>query len=430
MKYKKNIIILTFYSIICFVFIFAKNENTNNNLEKECYVSNNSLITILPTKIPTLNPIKENVISNNKYNNDINNNNIKNIIEEHKSKENIEKDKIETNIVKIEDLKITTSKNELYIENNDGIYNYCPTIIKEDNVFHTIYCSNENPYEVIDHIYYRKSIENENNFHFYDKIKILSPTPNEWDSIHVCDPSIIYGEYTYDNITYNYLMAYLGCNTLDNQQNKIGLAVSNSIETNWTKTKNINPIISIPYDNEHSDVFQWGVGQPSLINLDGKGMTLIFYTQGTYNITSQIVELWDLSNLNNPTKLWKTTLSNNGTNDFVSNADFVYENNILYMICDTHPFREGILSNVPNKTNVYKTHIKDFYDLNSFSNCFWEYVYSLDKISTSYEKNHNACFVRNKYGNYIGNYVAYSYAIEKEDFLNSLWTYRFKLKDF
>lgn len=225
-------------------------------------------------------------------------------------------------------------------------------------------------------------------------------------------------------------MAYLGCNTLDNQQNKIGLAVSNSIEANWTKTKNINPIISIPYDNEHSNVFQWGVGQPSLINLDGKGMTLIFYTQGTYNLTSQIVELWDLSNLNNPTKLWKTTLSNNGTNDFVSNADFVYENNILYMICDTHPFGEGILSNIPNKTNIYKTYISDFYATNSYVNCEWEYVYSLDKDSTSYEKNHNACFVRNKYGNYIGNYVAYSYAIEKEDFLNSLWTYRFKLKDF
>ena len=395
--------------------------NNNTSIENKQEIVNNN--TSIENKQENIN---NNTSIENKQENINNNTSIENKQENINNNTSIENK--QENIIL--NNKITSSKNELYLKDKDGFYNYCPTIIKDNNMIHSFYCSNENAFEVIDHIYYRKSVEYENGFIFYDEIKILSPSSNGWDSVHVCDPSVVSGLYTYNNTNYNYLMAYLGCNTYDNQQNKIGFAVSNSLEKDWVKTTEINPIISIPYNINYKDCFQWGVGQPSLINLDNKGTTLIFYTQGTYNLTSQIVELWDLSNLNNPIQLWTTSLSNKGTNDFISNADFVYKDNILYMTCDVHPFGNGILSNIPNKTNIYKTYINDIYNKNSFVDCKWEIVYTLDENTTSYKKNHNTCFVRDKFGYYIDNYVCYSYAIEKNNFSNSLWTYRFKLKEF
>lgn len=325
---------------------------------------------------------------------------------------------------------ITNSKNQLFIKEKEGYYVYCPSIIKEDNVYHNFYCSNSNSFEIIDSIYYRQCIEGNNSFIYEEEIEILKPSLNEWDSMHVCDPTIIEGQFLYNNNSYKYLMAYLGCNTIDNQQNKIGFAVSNYLDKEWIKTKEINPIINISYDKNHKDSFQWGVGQPSLINLDKKGNILVFYTKGTYNLTSQVVELWNLSNLNKPIKIWSTTLNDLGMNDFISNADFIYNDNELYMICDNHPFDSKILSNIPNSISIYKTNIEDFFSQHSFEKCKWNYVYKIDKNITNYEKNHNSCFVRTFYGEYITNHIAYSYAIEKENFAQSLWSYRYKLLEY
>lgn len=349
-------------------------------------------------------------------------------IENKYTKEIIEEIKNEINIKSIK----INNENNLDLNSNfsNGYYNYCPTIIKEQNNYHNFYCSNENSYEVLDHIFYKK-IKNINKFFFIkEETKILSPTPDSWDSVHVCDPSIIKGEFNYNGNCYNYLMTYLGCNTYDNQQNKIGIAISNNLDYGWIKINEINPLISIDYDFEHQDSFQWGVGQPSIINIDNKNKVLIFYTKGTFNKTCEMTSLWDFSDLNKPHRLWEVELSNKGTNDFISNADFVFDETNLYMICDVHPFEEGVLSNIPTKSNIYKTKITDFYSEESFLNCNWEKIKTIDKNETSFDRNHNSSILRDEYGHFIDNTIIYSYAKEKEDFLNSLWTYRFSMINF
>lgn len=323
----------------------------------------------------------------------------------------------------------TSSYCDLFYENDLNIYNYCPSVLVEGNNINVFYCSNVSSGVVLDHICYRTCTLADNGYIYSDKIDILQPTSGSWDSIHVCAPSVVSGNFIYDGVSYRYLMTYLGCNTTDNQNNKIGLAVSNSLNSGWTKVDAVNPFIDFVYDNAHSDTFQWGVGQPSIINLDGNGKILVCYTKGTYDLTSEIAELWDLSNLNNPVKLGETTI-NNPNSDFISNADFALSGNTLYMICDTHPFDSGILSNVAHCSTVYRTEINISDIIGSLSGCSWTAEYEINQNISGHKRNHNAGLFRDSYGNLSSRSILYTVADEINDFSNSLFSYRLKRSDF
>lgn len=320
----------------------------------------------------------------------------------------------------------TETNKELFTEKSEGIYNYCPSVMINNNEIHTYYCSNINSYEISDHIFYRKSYKSFDETYLYtEKIPVLTPSETGWDSVHVCDPSIISGNFQYQEENYKYLMSYLGCNTLNNQQNQIGIAVSKYPDKNWIKVQEINPIIKCNYNSNFKNQFQWGVGQASIINLKNNKI-LFFYTEGTYNRTDTKVELWDLSNLNNPQQIFKTNLSNNGMNDFISNADFAIKDSTLYMICDTHPFTGKLLNNISDVSTIYTTEISDFANSNNYSSCTWS---KLNKIS-SFQKNHNAGFFRDEFGNLKEQKILYTSAFEQWDFTSSLWTYRLKIHEF
>lgn len=319
----------------------------------------------------------------------------------------------------------TNSTEDLFIKEGSGYYNYAASVLVNDKI-NTFYCSNKNSKEIIDYICYRESSLTEDNTYEYSEEKIvLSPTPGTWDEVHVCDPSVIQGNFNYNGTNYCYLMAYLGCNTTNNQENKIGLAVSNSLDSGWIKI-NANPIITIPYDTAHTDAFQWGVGQPSILSIDGNGNVLICYTQGKWNLTSQVASVWNLSDLNNPVCLGSTTISSNGTNDFISNADFAYSNGTLFLICDKHPFSAGTLNNVSDTSAIYSASISSLSDLNAISNCTWTSVATIG----NYDKNHNSAFFRDGYGNLYSRNVLTTKAEQLSTFTDSLWTYRLKNVEF
>lgn len=157
-------------------------------------------------------------------------------------------------------------------------YNYCPTIFEEDGVRHIYYCANKKHGNVTDYVAYRKGVKDETGRFIYSDIQyVLEPTENSWDSRHVCDPSVVKGEFTYNQENYNYLMAYLGCVTSDNTSNEVGLAVSKSPEGPWIKVGD-GPFCD--YELNDNSGFQWGYGQPSLVSVDRKSEILLFYTVG------------------------------------------------------------------------------------------------------------------------------------------------------
>ncbi len=274
-----------------------------------------------------------------------------------------------------------------------NVYKYCPTCI--DGTI--LYCSNEDsPGKVKDGIYLNGT-------------KVLSTTKNSWDSAQVCDPSVITGDFTYNGANYNYLMAYLGCATLDCTANEIGFAVSNDLR-NWTKT---GKVVSAKRDGF------WGVGQPSLINYNDN--VFLFYTSGTAQATTSYVEQLDCADLNNIDRLGTQQIS--CSYDFISNGDFAYGDGMLYMTCDTHPFPAGSLNFISAVQSVYSAPWDG--TLNSIANMNWTRIAQIGSGTTGHERNHNGCFYRDGSGQLTSRVVFVTTADAIGSFTDNLFTYRF-----
>ena len=222
---------------------------------------------------------------------------------------------------------------------NENFYNYCPTVMIEGRTMHIWYCSNEKSGNVTDFVAYRKGIlHDDGKWTFSEKQLVLGPgEKGTWDCRHVCDPSVVKGEFYYNGTQYNYLMAYLGCLTSDCTRNEVGIALAQNPEGPWIKPEQINPIADFHADyglsrtesnSGNSANTAWGYGQPSLVSVDKKGQVILFYSAGTPSGTYTIAELWDLSNVNEPIEKHSLMVSNKGiTNsgggtDVINNADF------------------------------------------------------------------------------------------------------------
>lgn len=273
-------------------------------------------------------------------------------------------------------------------------YTYCPVGITGNNKTTTFYCRNGAAGQVIDYIYSTSiSVQGK-------KRTIVALKPSEdisrFDSVHVCDPTVISDSFEYQNKDYKYAMFYLGSQSLDNQCNRIGVALSNNINGRFIKPEN-NIVIDYTYDSNYPDVFQWGVGQPSAISL-GNGKVLLFYTRGDMNGTDTYVSLLDMSDVGNIRILETTKLSTDGIGTFTSNADFAYDNvnKRLYMVCDKRPFADGELSIVADTSCEYYTDIH--LDMSSLSFCKWNLMKDIDPSLTGHNRNHNCGFIRNDRG--------------------------------
>ena len=275
----------------------------------------------------------------------------------------------------------------------EKIYKYCPTCIN-GMVF---YCSNEaTPGKVRDGICYNGQ-------------RVLTTTSGDWDSVQVCDPTVIEGQFSFNGSPYRYLMAYLGCATYDCTANEVGLAVSNDL-MNWVKT---GRVIWATRDGF------WGVGQPSLINYDGK--IFLFYTSGSAAKTTTYVEQIDCNDLNNVQHIDKKQIICNY--DYISNADFAYLDGTIYMTCDTHPFPEGSLNFISATQSVYSAPWDGNVDSLELLN--WQLIARIGAETTGHERNHNGCFVRDGSGRLLSRTLYLSTADSIGSWSDNLYTYRF-----
>jgi len=124
-----------------------------------------------------------------------------------------------------------------------------------------------------------------------------------------------------------------------------------------------------------------------------------------YNLTSEKLEEWDLSNLDVPYKIEDTiTITNagrtmtNGAQDFISNADFMLDGSTLYMVADTHPFEGNALSFVADMSTISTIVIDPANITMSINNCTWQTYSTVSRESTGFDKNHNCGFISNSYG--------------------------------
>ena len=314
-----------------------------------------------------------------------------------------------------------------FTNDKEGIYNYCPSIMKlNDEALYIYYCTNFNSYDVTDYIGCRKGVQNGDGRIAWGEEKIvLFPSAGTWDARHTCDPSVIAGDFKYQNKRYGYMMAYLGCTSSDNQNNKIGIAVSESPEGPFIKIEN-DPLVDFEMDSEYSG-FQWGVGQPCLINADKQGRVWIFYTRGDRNGTRLVMDEWELTDLDAPQRLSTEEVSGkglvklNGSSDYMNNADLLYdaENKRFYASSDCHP-------NPSDEPNFISSHFRVTYFVqkDSFSDVVWKNHTVISPQMTNFARNHNTGLLRDEYGHMADNgylTVFYTMSITGD---NSLWSYR------
>lgn len=112
---------------------------------------------------------------------------------------------------------------------------------------------------------------------------VLRKSSSGWDSFHVCDPSVIKGNFTCNGTAYTYAMYYTA--TYDNLtfgcDNNIGVAFSNN-GINWVKYG--SPVVS-PAGNAKQ---QYGAGMQTVYNQNGTIIMVYYDTTlgGNYMVTS------------------------------------------------------------------------------------------------------------------------------------------------
>lgn len=336
----------------------------------------------------------------------------------------------------------------------DGIYNYCPAAFEEGGVRHIYYCSNTIPRDVTDSIAYRTARMIDGRWLYSDESIVLEHTKHwmGWDTVHVCDPDVVKGQFSYKGENYNYLMAYLGCSTTNNQNNEIGLAVAKAPGGPFIKIGEHNPIV--PFERDRSTPqkdasFQWGVGQPSLVSIDKKGKVLLFYTSGKVEGTFLFTEHWDFSNLDAPVPIgehWRQKVNNAGLigrdkhGTSLNNAEAVYEpsRGTIFLIADGWPhfLPETDVAGEPQFISATLRllgfsrffHPEDLANI-SFLNGKWTLIDEISIADSGFPRNHNAGLVHDPYGWALHTDqidVLYSISLVNEPSL-SLWTYRIHL---
>lgn len=283
-------------------------------------------------------------------------------------------------------------------------YAYCPTVIKENGISHLWFCGNPVSGQFIDNIYYMQIDENGNKT---SPVTVLLPgNQGKWDDRHVCDPSVVKGNFIFEDKNYKYAMFYLG-NNKNYYFNEIGVAFSNSLNsTNWIKYP--NPIISKTWTTQgdyqiNSALKAWGVGQPSAISLDNSGLVLLAYTIGDVNGTRVEYAKIDISNMTNyvprvPIKMvdWGLKQIDNMQKDYTSNIELAFDsiNNVIVMIRPVHP------NPIDYPSYINETLEINYIDLDSFENSTgtWTKLIRISPEISNYPRNHNACIERNSFG--------------------------------
>lgn len=326
-------------------------------------------------------------------------------------------------------IAMPTKNNNLQFDSTkEGIYNYCPSIMElADGTVYIYYCTNTESFQVVDYIGCRKGTRGTDGTIAWGEEKIvLAPgAQGAWDAHHVCDPSVIAGEFSYGGESYGYLMAYLGCTSYDNQENEIGLAVAKSPEGPFIKV-GTEPFVKFTMDPDVT-VFQWGVGQPSLVSMDKKGKVWMFYTKGDADGTRLIVDGWNLSDLDSPTGLLREEISANGlvdleeNQDFMNNADLVYdvENGRFFAVSDCHP-------NPKDPPNYISAHFRVTYfdKKDSFTQIKWEKLKYVGPVLTDFMRNHNTGVLRDAYGHLNDDGYLSIFYTKSDTGNSSLWSYR------
>lgn len=287
-----------------------------------------------------------------------------------------------------------------------------------------------------DHIILRKEVKAGTEWQAVEEKVVLAPstTSDEWDSVHVCDPFVIGGDYHYKNTDYYYAMLYLGCNTLDNSKNEIGIAFAKEPEGPWVKYEN-NPIIGY---GEFTKEWCWGVGQASAVNQTQDGSLMLFYTRDDDMGTRGVYRKADFSNLDSGVQLEKEKdINQRGLIDpdgknlvdserAFNNFEIAYNPflNKWVGIRDAGPYSSELDETEPSYVSIYQEIFIGDEDILWNTESSWEHVGYVTPNLTGYQRNHNAGILTDANGNLLEENRIEFLTTNCNTGVNALWNYR------
>ena len=245
-------------------------------------------------------------------------------------------------------------------------------------------CQNKDNYQTVDHVFLNDSD---------GRYQILTPQSG-WDRFHICDPSIVKGNFKYQGISYKYVMAYLGVDNAACVNNSIGLAVSNDLKGGWVKVGNT------PFINSGTSG-RWGAGQPSLIYVNNK--LIMFYTNDTGSGSPMEVRIINPDGFG---IIGSVGLSTANTS-WMHNADFAYKGNRLYVAYEgdealrTHDI-------ISDTIQIKSAYISDYGNLNSYKNLSWETENVVNSSVSGSVRNTNAGLFKDSSGGLYSRNVAFT----------------------
>ena len=289
--------------------------------------------------------------------------------------------------------------------NGESKYSYCPSALEQkDGTVHLFFCGNPQNLIMVDNIFHIKI--NPDGSQTVPKSVLQPGISGSWDDHHTCDPSVIEGSFTWNNITYKYALFYLS-NMYGVYYNEIGVAFSNDLNAeSWVKYP--KQIVKKTWTTEGDQEIggsgkSWGVGQPSVVSLDGKGKLLLTYTIGDIGGTRITWSEADFSNMDNytittPQTIVQTGLKaiDNQSRDYTCNSEFAINKDAdkIVMIRPVQP--------MPNTyPNYLNTSLEiDYMNLSDFMNQrgYWMPIYRVTPDDTGYPRNHNATLLRDNFG--------------------------------
>lgn len=284
-------------------------------------------------------------------------------------------------------------------------YSYCPSVLKQDDgTVHLFFCGNPESQIMVDNIYHIKI--SPDGTQTTPKSVLQPGIAGTWDDHHTCDPSVIAGNFTWNNATYKYAMFFLS-NMYGVYYNEIGVAFSNDLAADsWKKFP--TQIVKKTWSTDGDQLIggggmSWGVGQPSVVSLDGKGKLLLTYTVGDIGGTRIVWSEADFSNMENYTVTPPQTIVQSGlktidnqSRDYTCNSEFAIdkEANKIVMIRPVQP--------MPSDYPTYLNSVLeiDYMDLSDFmsQSGFWTPIYRITPEDTGYPRNHNASLLRDNFG--------------------------------
>ena len=189
--------------------------------------------------------------------------------------------------------------------------------------------------------------------------------------------------------------------------NEIGVAFSNDLNADsWVKYP--KQIVKKTWSSDGDQEIggggkSWGVGQPSVVSLDGKGKLLLTYTVGDIGGTRIVWSEADFSDMDTytistPQTIVQTGLKaiDNQSRDYTCNSEFAIDQDAdkIVMIRPVQPMPNDYPNYLNTALEIDYMNLSDF--MNQRGN--WTPIYRITPDDTGYPRNHNATLLRDNFG--------------------------------